>query len=97
METKHTKGNFSDNHKGWKIGEGKTNGIDGYEIHYSDDGECITDHVYTIEDAKLIAAAPELLEALFFCKSVIESNGIFERSEYLAVEKAIEAICKATE
>lgn len=39
-------------------------------------------------NAQLIACAPELLEALIFCKSVIESNGAFELSEKLAIEKA---------
>ena len=48
----------------WKVGERKTNGVDGYEIHWSDDEECITDHVYTKDDANLIASAPLLLETL---------------------------------
>jgi hypothetical protein len=48
-------------------------------------------------NAKLIAAAPKLLEALRFCKSVIESQGIYDRSESLAVDKATEAIKEATE
>ena len=34
------------------------------EITYGEDGECICDTVYQREDANLIAAAPELLEAL---------------------------------
>lgn len=59
METKHTPGE-------WTVGERKTNGIKGYEIHYGNDGECITDHVYTLADATLIAAAPEMLDALLF-------------------------------
>ena len=48
----------------WKVSERKTNGVNGFEIHYSEDGECITDHVYTKEDADLIASAPLLLETL---------------------------------
>jgi hypothetical protein len=48
----------------WKVGERKTNGVNGFEIHYSNDGECITDHVYTEADANLIAAAPLMLETL---------------------------------
>lgn len=61
---KGTKGYFYDGHTGWKISDRETNGTKGYEIHYTDSGECITDHVYTIEDAKLIANSPKLLEAL---------------------------------
>jgi hypothetical protein len=61
---KGTQGIFSDGHTGWKVEERTTNGIPGFEIHYSDDGECVTDHVYHIEDAKLIANAPEILYAL---------------------------------
>lgn len=49
-----------------------------------------------LANAKLIAAAPDLLEAVMFCRSVLESNGIFELSEKLAVEKAQAAIKKAT-
>jgi hypothetical protein len=66
MKTKFkgTKGIFSDGHTGWKIEERSTYGVPGYEIHYSDEGECVTDHVYHIEDAKLIANAPKILEAL---------------------------------
>ena len=36
----------------------------GFEIHYSIDGECVTDFVYEKADALLIAAAPDLLAAL---------------------------------
>ena len=61
---KGTKGKFKDGHTGWIVDTIETNGVKGYEIHWSDDGECVTDHVYTKEDAHLIASAPELLEAL---------------------------------
>jgi len=52
----------------WKVAPVNTNGTDGFEIHYSEDGECVTDHVYELADAKLIAAAPELLE---ICKEAL--------------------------
>ncbi len=47
-------------------------------------------------NARLIAAAPELLEALKFCLSVIEDQGVFDASEKMAVTKALAAIAKAT-
>ena len=57
----------------WKVGQRKTNGIDGFEIHWSDIGECITDHVYTEEDANLIAASPLMFETL---KYLLEVDGL---------------------
>lgn len=35
-----------------------------YEIHWSDDGECVAEIVHGESNARLIAAAPEMLEAL---------------------------------
>lgn len=46
-------------------------------------------------NAQLISAAPELLKALKFCKSVIVSAGVFDRSEEIAIEMAEIAINKA--
>lgn len=34
------------------------------EVTFGDDGECVCDTVYQMDDAQLISAAPELLEAL---------------------------------
>lgn len=48
-----------------------------------------------IANAKLITAAPDLLQALIFCRSVIESQGLFDLSERLAFKTANEAIAKA--
>lgn len=59
-----TKGTFKDGTTHWKVDNHETNGVKGFEIHWSDDGECVTDHVYTKEDATLIASAPLLLEIL---------------------------------
>ena len=57
----HTKGP-------WKVvNAGKhwnNKAIDNLQIQYGDDGECISDHVYEMADARLISAAPDLLEAL---------------------------------
>ena len=72
----------------WKVGERKTNGVEGFEIHWSDDGECITDHVYTEEDANLIASAPLMLETLKYLQSV---GGLgLKNHEY--IKKAIECV-----
>lgn len=48
-----------------------------------------------LANAQLIAAAPELLEALMFCQSVIAKQGMFDLSERMAYDKATEAINKA--
>lgn len=45
---------------------------------------------------KLIKAAPVLLEALSFCKSVIEKQGMFDLSERMAFDKADAAIKQAS-
>jgi len=39
-------------------------GVTEYEIHWSDDGECVAEIVHGAPDAHLIAAAPEMLNAL---------------------------------
>ena len=65
-----TEGKFKDGYNGWKVAKlpKMLYQKEGFEIHYSDDGECVTDFVYKEEDAHLIAAAPELLQA---CKVVL--------------------------
>lgn len=52
----------------WRVVDRTTNGVKGYEICWSDDGECVTDHVYEEADAYLMAAAKELYEALKRCR-----------------------------
>jgi hypothetical protein len=39
-------------------------GLPEYQIHWSDIGECVAEIVHGTADAKLIAAAPDLLVAL---------------------------------
>lgn len=38
--------------------------IDNWTIEWSEDGECVSDHVYDQYDALLISKAPEMLEML---------------------------------
>ncbi len=58
MDSKHTPGP-------WKVHKmPKAIGYAEWEIHYSDDGECVAEIVYKEADAHLIAAAPDMYEAL---------------------------------
>lgn len=70
----------------WEIGERETNGVQGFEIHWSDDGECITDHVYTKEDADLIASAPLMYETL---KHLSLKTG-FDQETLNLIKKAVQ-------
>ena len=66
-EFKGTKGTFKDGTTGWKYYSYKEDervGFSTHEIHWSDDGECVAEVVHDEANAKLIAAAPELLGAL---------------------------------
>lgn len=75
-----------------------TNGTKGYEIHFNDAGECVTDHVYELADAKLIAAAPGLLEALVKINQLAQcSDDRFASMSDTIHLLSIEAIKKATE
>lgn len=69
----------------WKISDIKTNGVPGYEIHWSEDGECVTDHVYTKEDANLIAAAPALFETL----KLLDARGGLGLDNHAIIKSAI--------
>lgn len=64
------------------------------EITFGEDGECICDTVYQREDANLIAAAPELLEAL---QCIIEACtwDTYGKPGYENLEAAKAAINKA--
>jgi hypothetical protein len=70
----------------WKVDERETSGVKGFEIHWSDVGECVTDHVYTKEDANLIAASPLLLETLKW----LDSKGGLGLYEHGLIRKAID-------
>lgn len=45
-----------------------------HEIHWSDDGECIAEIVHGEPEARLIAAAPDLYEALDAALNMIEHS-----------------------
>jgi len=102
---KHTQGIFSDGCTGWKAVEykkGSEIGLSTHEIHFSDDGECVAEVVHGEANAKLIAAAPELLEALnglmYGHRLNIQFEDIKAEKNYIyALEKAKAAIQKATE
>ena len=70
----------------WKVDDRETNGVKGFEIHWSDDGECVTDHVYTKEDANLIASSPLMIETLKYLQLV---GGLGLRNHEL-IKKAID-------
>jgi hypothetical protein len=61
------------------------------EIHYGEDGECVAEFVGNDYDAKLIAAAPELLEALIELKRWVVDTHIASE----ALNNANKAIDKA--
>lgn len=48
----------------WRVVDRTTNGVQGYEICWSDDGECVTDHVYEKADADVMAASKDMYEVL---------------------------------
>jgi hypothetical protein len=91
----YTKGNFRDGHTGWKAvkyPEGRGIGFSTHEIHWSDYGECVAEIVHGEHNANLIAAAPELFEAL---EEIVHwvKQGDYE-VEFL--EKSIKALNRAT-
>lgn len=70
----------------WKVDERETNGVSGFEIHWSDNGECVTDHVYTKEDANLIAASPLMLETLKW----LDRKGGLDLNVHKLIRKAVD-------
>ena len=93
-EFKGTKGTFKDGTIGWKYYSYKEDervGFSTHEIHFSDDGECVAEVVHDEANAKLIAAAPELLKALQTCLKRITN----ESHEPFAILEATQAINKA--
>ena len=70
-----TKGKFKDGTTGWKAVKydpTKAVGFATHEIHWSDDGECVAEVVHGQDDANLIAAAPDLLNAIKYYFDILE-------------------------
>jgi hypothetical protein len=50
----------------WKVASYKNYAYTTSEIQFGTEGECVAEVVHEIEDARLIAAAPEMLKALIY-------------------------------
>lgn len=97
---KGTKGEFKDGSKGWKAvayGDNNKVGYSTHEIHFSDDGECIAEVVHGEANAKLIAAAPQLLEAAIKAYVSIRHEKNPSNSQLDAYYELEKAISKALE
>src|SRR5690554_4939482 len=68
--------------------------IENWVIHWSDYGECVVDHVYEKSDAYLIAAAPDLYEALDDLRSSCKALGL-DRDLHQELYNARAALAKA--
>ena len=64
-----------------------------YQIHWSDIGECVAEVVHGYADARLIAAAPDLLEALQY---MVNACPAIDTSGEDAHARAQAIIAKAT-
>lgn len=68
-----------------------------HEIQYGNDGELVCEGVYGKENAKLIAAAPELLEALYWIVSTCNDDQADLKIKLAVIRtKANKAMKKAT-
>lgn len=71
------------------------NSLTHIEVTFGDDGECICDTVYQQEDANLIAAAPDLLEALQDLYISLFNSDQWSKRQLNSFSKARAAIAKA--
>ena len=90
-QMKHTEGEFNNSWHAHELPEKV--GYATHEIHYSKAGECVAEVVHGEANAKLIAAAPELLEFAIKAVEFIKANPLLKDSP-LAL-KGDEAINKA--
>lgn len=91
MSTQHTPGPW----KAHPTGLARS-GLPEYQIHWSDIGECVAEVVHGTADAQLIAAAPDLLEALKDVMRVWHGETTSTSEDWDAAQKARAAIAKAT-
>ena len=86
VNMKHTPGPWSVN----VIGQHWNNkSLKHIEVTFGQDGECICDTVYNPSDANLIAAAPDLLEALKNMVTAYEYEASIDNPALLAARAAI--------
>jgi hypothetical protein len=92
MKTQHTE-------SPWKVVElpHKPGFPTSHEVQFGEDGECVAEWVHKKEDAKLIAAAPDLLEALYTARETISGAWSHDETDYKTLDKIDAAIKKATE
>lgn len=96
MKIEHTPGPWKAYELPQKIGYAT------HEIHFNDDGECVAEIVHGEANAQLIAAAPDLLEALIRLieaknyKDELGKDSDYELMKENALRSAKEAIKKAT-
>ena len=70
----------------WRLHSITTNGMQWNEVCWSDDGECITDHVYTTEDAELICDAGNTAQKCGLLPSELlrQRDELIERNQMLS-------------
>lgn len=84
MGTKHTPGPWYPHATGLA-----RSGLPEFQIHWSEDGECVAEIVHGEADARLIAAAPELLEALLKARRFVVSSHDAVGDELEMIDAAI--------
>lgn len=81
--------------KNFRIRDGITS-EHGYDVAWSEAGELVVEHVYEEADARLIAAAPDLLDALFDARKQLEAYEEALNGEGYNSPRINAALAKAT-